>query len=292
MTSSAPFDPDVVVFTEVTSADSFEAIADVVGPHRAGHARQSGGEHPAIVSRWPIIHAGLLGPRWAPHKWVEATLQPYGGTRVNIVGVHLVPQPLWPFEIWRCAELRSLLTRLRTRAGTPQVIAGDFNALSVGDPLRTEGAPGWVRAQWALQGGWPRWALRTLTNAGYSDCYRACHEKEPGFTVPAWNPGVRIDYVFASASLKMSLRASGTLGIEHTSRRRRGAAPFTGRAARLEGGPVPRSRGVGSSAGVGRLRMVISGRRLVPPLGCGLTLACSRRRPLRSRAAAAEALVG
>ncbi len=205
-------DPDVVVFTEVTSADSFEAIADVVGPHRAGHARRSGREHPAIVSRWPIIHSGLLGPRWAPHKWVEATLQPFGGTRVNIVGVHLVPQPLWPFEIWRWAELRSLLTRLRTRAGTPQVIAGDFNALSVGDPLRTEGAPGWVRAQWALQGGWPRWALRTLTNAGYSDCYRACHEKEPGFTVPAWNPGVRIDYVFASASLKMSLRGSGTLG--------------------------------------------------------------------------------
>ena len=205
-------DPDVVVFTEVTSADSFEAISDVVGPHRAGHARQSGGEHPAIVSRWPIIHAGLLGPRWAPHKWVEATLQPYGGTRVNVVGVHLVPQPLWPFEIWRWAELRSLLTRLRTRAGTPQVIAGDFNALRVGDPLRIEGAPGWVRAQWALQGGWPRWALRTLTNAGYSDCYRACHENEPGYTVPAWNPGVRIDYVFASASLKMSLRGSGTLG--------------------------------------------------------------------------------
>jgi endonuclease/exonuclease/phosphatase family metal-dependent hydrolase len=200
--------PDVVVFTEVTSAASFDAIADVVGPHRAGRARFSR-EHPAIVSRWPIIHSDLLGPSWAPHKWVEATLRPFGGPRVNVVGVHLVPHPLWPFEIWRRAEVRSLLKRVRTRASTPQVIAGDFNTLMVGDTLRRDGAAVWVRAQLALQGGWSRWALKELTNAGYIDCYRACHEREPGFTAPAWNPGVRIDYVFASPPLKAALRAAG-----------------------------------------------------------------------------------
>lgn len=202
--------PDVVVFTEVTSADSFKVIADVVGPHRAGVTGRSSREHPVIVSRWPIIESELHGPPWAPRKWVEATLQPFGGPRVNIVGVHLVPQPLWPFEIWRQAEVRSLLKRLRARARTPQVIAGDFNTLMVGDPLRRQGAALWVRAQWAVQGGWPRWALRELTNAGYTDCYRACHEREAGFTAPAWNPGVRIDYVFASPPMKRSLRAAGT----------------------------------------------------------------------------------
>jgi endonuclease/exonuclease/phosphatase family metal-dependent hydrolase len=202
--------PDVVVFTEVTSADSLDAIADVVGPHRAGGTGRSSREHPAIVSRWPILERHPLGPPWAPHKWVEATLEPYGGPRVNIVGVHLVPQPLWPFEIWRRAEVRSLLKRLRTRAAVPQIIAGDFNTLMVGDPLRREGGAVWVRAQWALQGGWPRWALKELTNAGYTDCYRACHEREPGFTVPAWNPGARLDHVFASSHLKQALRAAGT----------------------------------------------------------------------------------
>jgi hypothetical protein len=60
--------PDVVVFTEVTSADSLEAIADVVGPHRAGRASRFSREHPAIVSRWPIIQSDLHGPPWAPHK--------------------------------------------------------------------------------------------------------------------------------------------------------------------------------------------------------------------------------
>ena len=206
--------PDVVVFTEVTSARSLDAIAGVVGPHSAGRTGRFTREHPAIVSRWPILGFDLHGPPWAPHKWVEATLQPYGGPRVNIVGVHLVPQPLWPFEIWRRAEVRSLLKRLRLHAGTPQIIAGDFNTLMTGDAHRQEGAAVWVRAQWALQRGWPRWALRELTDAGYIDCYRACHEREPGFTAPAWDPGVRIDYVFASSILEHSLRAAGTLSSQ------------------------------------------------------------------------------
>ena len=201
--------PDVAVFTEVTSARSFDAIAGAVGPHRAGRAAGFTRAHPAIVSRWPILQSQLHGPPWAPRKWVEATLQPDGGPRVTIVGVHLMPQPLWPCEIWRRAEVRSLLKGLRTRVGTPHVIAGDFNALMAGDSFRRDGAA-WVRAQCALQGGWPRLALRELTKAGYTDCYRACHAREPGFTVPAWDPGARIDYVFASPHLERSLRAAGT----------------------------------------------------------------------------------
>lgn len=203
-------DPDVVVFTEVTSAASFEAIADVVGPHRAAGGSRLNREHTAIVSRWPILQSHLHGPLWAPRKWVTATLQPFGGPRVSVSAVHLVSQPLGPFEAWRLAEVRSLLEQLRPHAGIPHVIAGDFNTLAVGDGFRPAGAPSWVRAQWALQGGWPRWAVRELMNAGYIDCYRACHEREPGFTVPAWNPAVRIDYVFASALLERSLLAAGT----------------------------------------------------------------------------------
>jgi endonuclease/exonuclease/phosphatase family metal-dependent hydrolase len=200
--------PDVAVFTEVTSARSFDAIAGVRGLHRAGRAAGFTRRHPAIVSVGRFSSPSCMAP-WAPGKWVDTdALQPYGGPRVTIVGVHLVPQPLLPCEVWRRAEVRSLLKRLRTRVGTPHVIAGDFNTLMPGDPLRREG-PAWVRAQWALQGGWPRLALRELTTAGYTDCYRVCHAREPGFTVPAWDPGARIDYVFASPHLEQSLRAAG-----------------------------------------------------------------------------------
>ena len=66
--------------------------------------------------------------------------------------------------------------------------------------------------QWLLQGGiTPRWALKTLTDTGYIDCYRACHPREGGFTVPSWNPGARIDYVFASPDLESALRSSDVL---------------------------------------------------------------------------------
>lgn len=203
--------PDVVVFNEVTSTDSFEAIADAVGPHRVAGASRSNREHPVIVSRWPILQADRHGPPWAPHKWVEARLQPFGGPSISICGVHLMAQPFWLFEAWRRAEVRSLLERLRPRADVPHVIAGDFNALVASDEFRREGAAMWVRAQCAVQGGWPRWALSALTNAGYTDCYRTCNDDEHGFTVPAWNPRVRIDYVFASSLLRKSLRAAGTL---------------------------------------------------------------------------------
>ena len=134
--------PDVVIFTEVTSADSFEAIADSVGPHRVESASRFSREHAAIVSRWPIVQSALHGPPWAPRKWVEATLVPFAGPPVTVHGVHLVPQPLWPFEVWRGLEVRCLLKTLRTRQGTPQIVAGDFNTLMVGDTLRREGAPG------------------------------------------------------------------------------------------------------------------------------------------------------
>jgi endonuclease/exonuclease/phosphatase family metal-dependent hydrolase len=202
--------PDVAVFTEVTAADSFESIADGVGPYCAGRDGRTGREYPVIVSRWPIGDVQLHGPPWAPRRWVEATVRPFGGPPVTIHGIHLVPQPLWPFELLRRQEVHWLVKRMRTRGPALQIAAGDFNALMVGDAQRREGAPLWVRLQWLLQGGTtPRWALRLLADDGYTDCYRASHPQEGGFTVPAWNPNARIDYIFASADLKNALRSSG-----------------------------------------------------------------------------------
>jgi hypothetical protein len=98
--------PDVVVFTEVTSADSFEAIADVVGPHRAGVEGRCSREHPAIVSRWPIIQFDLFGPSWAPDKWVEATLKPFAdraSTSLVFIWCHSRCGPSRPGALPRCA---------------------------------------------------------------------------------------------------------------------------------------------------------------------------------------------
>jgi endonuclease/exonuclease/phosphatase family metal-dependent hydrolase len=202
--------PDVAVFSEVMSADSFNVFADVVGPHRAEAVGPKDGHRAVIVSRWPLLTSRLFGPRWAPQKFVEATLQPFGGPPVRVCGLHLTPQPLWPFEICRLIEVRALIKQLRALDGAPHIIAGDFNSVRAGDAFHQERAAVWVRIQCALQFGWPRRALNGLLNEGYVDCYRACHPREDGFTVPAWDPVIRIDYVFASSSLSGALRAAGT----------------------------------------------------------------------------------
>jgi endonuclease/exonuclease/phosphatase family metal-dependent hydrolase len=206
----AAINPDVAVFCEVTTQTSFQAIANIVGPQCAesgpGRARV------AIVSRWPIVKAETFGSLWAPHKWIMATIQAGDGPPICVCGAHLVPQPLWPFEVSRLFQVRVLLRQLRSRAGLFHVLAGDFNALASRDPVRRHGAPGYVRAQWWLQGGMiPRWALRPLTAACYTDCYRACNPKEDGFTVLSWEPHARIDYLFASPALAERLRSSDVL---------------------------------------------------------------------------------
>lgn len=203
--------PDIAVFVEVTSPESFDVIADAVGTYRASGAVRKNKQQAVIVSRWPIIASRQLGPSWAPRKWIEATIQPFGGPPIRVCGVHLVPQPLWPFELLRRTEIQTLVRQLRSVPETPHLVMGDFNAVMSGDGFRRDRAELWVRIECALQGGgWPRWALKGLVEAGYTDCYRACHQYEDGFTVPAWDPAVRLDYVFASPSLRPALRGAGT----------------------------------------------------------------------------------
>jgi len=217
-------------------------VASGVGPHRSEARRDR--EHVAIVSRWPIERSATYGPSWAPAKWVESTVRPFGGPALTIHGIHLVPQPLWPCELLRSYEVRRLLRHIASRHDQRQIVAGDFNALAPGDSQKRDGAPLRIRAQWWAQGGGtPRWALRPVRDAGFIDCFRACHPHKTGYTVPAWDPSARIDYIFASRDLQALLRASATLepGSARTtsSPPRRSMAQLLGRrAVRSLGGPA------------------------------------------------------
>jgi exonuclease III len=45
-----------------------------------------------------------------------------------------------------------------------------------------------------------RWrTIKTVLQAGYVDAYRTCHPGRPGFTMPSWEPHVRLDYAFVPA---------------------------------------------------------------------------------------------
>jgi endonuclease/exonuclease/phosphatase family metal-dependent hydrolase len=53
----------------------------------------------------------------------------------------------------------------------------------------------------------PRGGLGLPGKAGYVDCFRALHPREPGFTWPSALPAGRIDYIFASPTLAGRLAA-------------------------------------------------------------------------------------
>ncbi|HEY7349954.1 MAG TPA: endonuclease/exonuclease/phosphatase family protein [Ktedonobacterales bacterium] len=53
----------------------------------------------------------------------------------------------------------------------------------------------------------PRGGFDLLSQAGYVDCFRALHPREPGFTWPSALPAGRIDYIFASPTLAGRLSA-------------------------------------------------------------------------------------
>ena len=46
-----------------------------------------------------------------------------------------------------------------------------------------------------------RWrTIKTVLEAGYVDAYRTCHPDQPGYTMPTWDPHVRLDYLFVPSS--------------------------------------------------------------------------------------------
>ena len=199
--------PDVAVFTEARGTKEFESVAKDVGNHLVRGGGPMDRDFVVVASRWPIDESQRFRPGWGWSKWIRARIRPFGGPPLTVVGVQLPAHLLWPFEVLRVLEVGDLMGRVRD--GT-HIIAGDFNAVSPGDTHRLADAAWWVRAQWLLQSGFvPRWSLRRMKAGGFEDCYRACHPTADGFTVPAWNPQVRMDYVFASSDLAPALRSSG-----------------------------------------------------------------------------------
>ena len=52
-----------------------------------------------------------------------------------------------------------------------------------------------------LSGGRVRWrTIQTVLDAGYADAFRLLHPEDPGLTIPAPNPHIRLDYMFVPRS--------------------------------------------------------------------------------------------
>ncbi len=183
--------PDLVVFQEATDTRVVERVAEETGmlswAARPAHSI-------AYASRIPIAHHAWHHPAGARHSFMEIVL---GVGEARIFGLHLSAR----FSKWserrRAREMRALLEGIKEHQAGFHLLVGDFNTLAPGELLEIKRMPRWIRALIWLSGReLQRETIQILLDAGYADGFRLHHPSEKGYTLPAWDPSVRLDYVF------------------------------------------------------------------------------------------------
>jgi len=87
------------------------------------------------------------------------------------------------------------------------VIVGDFNSVAPGDAPVIRRMPWWVRMLLRFDGGIHTRVIQMFLDAGFVDAFRRLHQDALGFTLPAVNPSVRLDYAMLAPDLVPRLRA-------------------------------------------------------------------------------------
>lgn len=199
--------PEVLLLQEASRNGLVEALADKLSMH-CFVAESSSTRHPALLSRLPIRSAASYHP--SPpiqHGMLEALVEHPRLGPVWLFGVHLLPMLSLGREAWRTWEISAILRRIGDRRRGLCLAAGDFNAVARDDPVRVDPQLTWRRRlRWLQSKRLFRVAVARMPAAGFADCFRQLHPDLPGYTLPAPDPGVRLDYIFASAPLAARLR--------------------------------------------------------------------------------------
>jgi exodeoxyribonuclease-3 len=183
-------DPDIVVLQEATREAGVKQIAELSGmPYWA--AKQS--HSVAFVSRIEIEHFEWHYTHEMQRPFME--IRP-AGTDLTIYGVHLRATHSNYTERGRMREVRALLNCIKDDNGRFHLLTGDFNTLAPGELLNMQKLPMRYRVLAMLLGGRVTYrTIQIMLDNGYIDGYRRLHT-DHGFTFPAWDPHVRLDYVF------------------------------------------------------------------------------------------------
>ena len=223
--------PDMLGIQEADDERAVARLAEAVGmEYVLGVANKI--HHVAFLSRFPIV-----GSRNHPHPGVlrktmlEVQVRLPGETDLMLFVIHLNATATIGGERRRMREMDAILQSIGPRATIPHLMFGDCNSLAPGDSIVFKsltahyanrmagaeiGAPRRERqmtigalldrgARSGLFSGetlLPRHLVRQVLDAGYIDCFRYLHPEEPGFTFPAPDPAIRLDYVFAPAAMR------------------------------------------------------------------------------------------
>jgi exodeoxyribonuclease-3 len=187
-------EPDLVLLQEASNPLNIEKLAQATGmADGRSFRRQSLG----YLSRKPVAFSQWIRPRISRHAFLEVVP---AGEKLRIFGVHLSAVLAAWTEERRMLELRELLRSVANHQGRFNVLAGDFNTIAADARLDIGRLPLRVRPFLWLTGGNVRWrTIKTVIDSGYVDCYRMKHPGDPGYTLPAPHPHVRLDYVFVPA---------------------------------------------------------------------------------------------
>ena len=189
--------PDIVLLQEATRPEVVKAIAAEAGMAEwRSMARQS----LAYLSRGPVEHSAWHRPRLSRHAFLEVVPR---GVPIRCFGVHLSAVHAAWTERRRTIELRALVGAIEAHRGGFHVLAGDFNTLAPGQDLEVRRLPPRLRPLVWVSGGRVKWrTIHTVVEAGYLDAFRALHADDPGYTLPAWDPHVRLDYIFVPEAFR------------------------------------------------------------------------------------------
>jgi endonuclease/exonuclease/phosphatase family metal-dependent hydrolase len=199
-------DADIIAVQEANDEHLFYTFAHALGM-QAILLHSWVGYHVGLLSRYPVTE-------WNAHNdpavfrigALEAHVELPSGI-LHICSLHLQARYSTSMEEKRTQEAQAVVAAMSPYFDEKTLLLGDFNTLSPHDIIKPED---WNPAWYKKVEHMPRTSLRVVLDAGYTDCYRYLYSGtryQDGYTLPAVQPNVRLDYQFASPTLLPHLRS-------------------------------------------------------------------------------------
>ena len=142
----------------------------------------------------PGLGAQTPGPALAGVPGTEAKPDQVSATAVEPATDH-------PVETGPQAPPATTKTGDIARPPRQTIIVGDFNSIAPGDAPVLRHMPWWLRLLLRFDGGIHTRVIQMFLDAGFVDGFRRLHHDALGFTLPAVNPSVRLDYAMLAPDL-------------------------------------------------------------------------------------------
>jgi endonuclease/exonuclease/phosphatase family metal-dependent hydrolase len=193
-----PLSPDLVILQEATDSRVVERLGEILElPHR--------------VTR-PGTSVAAIARERARHVWHDPArgrtfleLEP-AGSDLRLIGLHLPSGLSGRGERARLRAIDGVLAATGDGADERTLLIGDLNSVGPGDEPVVARMPTWLRVLLRFDGGIRTHVLDRLSESGWTDAFRWLHPTAPGFTLPARDPQVRLDYLLAPTAVLPRIR--------------------------------------------------------------------------------------